>query len=41
LFPGEAGTVLIADLDRAINDPESLVPDIVAIAEALPTPPPG
>lgn len=41
VFPGEAGTVLIADLDRAVNDPESLVPDIVAIAEALPSPPPG
>ena len=41
VFPGEAGTVLIADLDRAINDPESLVPDIVAIAEALPAPPAG
>lgn len=41
VFPGEAGTVLIADLERAINAPESLVPEILAIAEALPVPPAG
>jgi hypothetical protein len=41
VFPGEAGIVLIADLERAVNDPESLVPEILVIAEALPAASPG